>query len=303
MTRLLLLFVFVFAFATLPAHADEIEAPSAMPETLTITPPTGWSMLPGLSKSVAQSTSESDLFGVDEAFQSGALAHARANLGALYLTWATSVRTQAVPETTIRHAFDDLHSAPALANSKAGATDEVLYRERSYDGIVEMRFEWVHIGNDTMNLERALAWKDEDALVHLVSAKCVLARATITESRPKCQTALDSLHLTEHSVRSPLRALPAPSMVQQEEPEDFVVPELKTGDVVPGASLGEAPTQRGEVLYQGPPKPESDSNNRIIIAIGILLLGVAFWLTTRSGPSATSEETMESEEDEEEIEE
>ncbi len=296
MTRIVLLLL--IALATQPVLADEIKAPALLPKTLAIAPPTGWTLLPGLSRSIAQSTSESDLFGPDEAFQSGALAYAQANLGALYVSWATSVRTQATPEASIRHAFDDLHGAPFLANSRAGSTKEMLYRERSYDGIVEMRFEWAHVGNDTMNLERALAWKNDNALVYLVSAKCVLARATIGKSRPLCQTALDSLHLTEHSERSPLRALPNPDMVQQELPEDFVVPALKTGDVVPGASLGVAPTQRGEVLYQGP-KPERDSNNRIIIAIGVLLLGVAVWLTTRSGPSTASEESEENEEESE----
>ena len=300
MTRIVLLLL--VALATQPVLADELQAPTPLPNTLAIAPPTGWTLLPGLSRSVAQSTSESDLFGPEEAFQSGALAYAQANLGALYLSWATSVRTQTSPETSIRHAFNDVHEAPFLANSKAGSTREMLYRERSYDGIVEMRFEWAHIGNDTVNVERVLGWKDDDALVYLASAKCVLARTTIARSRPLCQAALDSLHLTKHSAHSPLLALPAPDIVQQEPTEDFVVPELKTGDVVRGASLGAAPTQRGEVLYQGP-KPERDSNNRIIIAIGVLLLGVAVWLTSRSGPSTASEESREDEEDEEDEEE
>ncbi len=293
MIRSIALFSIAFSLCLIAAVA-KAELPElrtgAAPATLSLSSPAGWDHLPGLSETVAQSASEADFFGPDETFESGAMAYGRANRGALYLTWIDSLRTQPSAESSIRTAFDELHHAPYLASPEPGSTQEVTYRERMFDGVAEMRFEWAHMSNGTVNVLRALGWKDAEARVHVAVAECVLQSEGIGESRPLCDTALDSLALTDKAAHETLAALPEPTAIGDMKPEEFSVPKLKTSETLPSDSLGAAPAQMGEVLYQGRPKPKSENNNRTIIAIGALLLAVAFYLTTRSAPTDSSEE-------------
>jgi hypothetical protein len=287
--------VLCLAAATLRADEPPEPPPLKSPATLSFAAPTSWSLLPGLSKTVSQSASEADFFGEDEPFESGAMAYGRANRGALYVTWIDSLRTQPVAEAAIRNAFDELHEAPYLASPEAGSTQEVSYRERIFDGVAEMRFEWAHMSNGTVNVVRVLGWKDSEARVHLAVAECVLQSESIGESRPFCDTALESLVLTKEAAHETLAGLPEPTSVGARAPEYFVVPKLKTSENLPSDSLGVAPSQMGEVLYKGRPKSKSDNNNRTIIAIGVLLLAAAFYLTTRSTPTPSDEDEEDSE--------
>lgn len=290
----------VLCFAAAKLQADELPAPPPLksPASISFTSPAGWDLLPGLSKTVAQSVSEADYFGEDEAFESGAMAYGRANRGALYVTWIDSLRTQPVAETSVRMAFDEMHQAPYLASPEAGSTQEVSYRERIFDGVAEMRFEWAHMSNGTVNVVRALGWKDADARVHLAVAECVLQSESIGESRPLCDTALESLALTKVAAHQTLAGLSEPAAVGMRAPEDFVVPKLKTSEILPSDSLGAAPSQMGEVLYKGRPPSKSDNNNRTLIAIGVLLLGVAVYLTTRTPPGQRKEDDDDGDSDE-----
>jgi hypothetical protein len=84
-----------------------------------------------------------------------------------------------------------------------------------------------------------------------------------------------------------LGALAEPAPAGPARHNDYEVPELATGDAVPAeavprASLGAPPSQVGEVLYDGRGNSKGDNNNRTVIAIGVLLLGIAVWLTMRS---------------------
>lgn len=288
------------AMADQPATPAPAAPAAAAPASLTIETPNGWDHLPGLSRTVAQSASETDFFGVDEAFQSGALAYGRANRGALYLTWADTVRTQPSPEASVRAAFDELHQAPYLASPEPGSTQEVAYRERNFDGVAEMQFEWAHMSNGTINVLRALGWKDANNRVHLAVAECVLQSESIGEFRPHCETSLGSLSLTKESGYQALSTLPDPKRVGSAALADFEVPKLKTGDLSPSDTMSTAPAQMGEVLYQGRPKTKEDNNNRFLIAIGVLLLGVAVYLTTRSTPGAKGEDQAEDESEDDE---
>jgi len=275
------------------ARGDEMPAPPLVPKTLHITAPSGWDGLPGLSLTVATSAAETDFLGDHEATNSGAVAYGRASQGALYLTWVDSVRTQPSPEARIRHAFDELHQAPYVASPEVGSTQEVLYRESQSEGVAEMRFEWSHMSNETVNILRALAWKDKSAHIHLAIAECVLMSENISESRPLCDQALDSLGLASQDAIAPLLALPEPAPQEAVPDQNIEVPELTTGTAIPGASLGDVPTEMGKVLYEGRPPSKSNSSNRFIIAIGVLLLGVAFWLTTRSPHRSEDEDSEE----------
>lgn len=276
------------------ALADELPIPEPveLPNTISIQPPEGWSLLPGLSRTVARSASDTDFFGDNERFESGALAYGRVDRGALYVTWLDSLRTQPVAENTLRIAFDEIHQAPFLASPEPGSTQEVSYRESIASGVAEMRFEWAHLSNGTVNVVRALGWKDGDARVHLAIAECVLQSESIAESRPSCSATLDALSLTKESRYDPLAPLPESSATTARAPEDYTVPELETSEMLPVDSLGVAPAQMGEVLYQGPPKSKEGNDNRFIIAVGVLLLLVAFYLTTRPGPKSESEEEL-----------
>ncbi|MCP4449450.1 MAG: hypothetical protein GY811_29565 [Myxococcales bacterium] len=288
------------SFAPTGASA-ELEPPNEevrkLPSTLSIGTPDGWGVLEGLSNTVSQSVSETNFFGKEEPFSSGAIAYGRANRGVVYVTWVISLRSQPVAAESVRLAFDELHQSPSLANHDPGSTQEVSYRERIFDGVAELRFEWAHMDNGTVNIVRALGWKDANARVHLALAECVLQSESIAESRPLCETSLDSLVLTKESNHETLASLPEPKTLGQMAPADFTVPKLKTSEVLPSDSLGAAPAQMGEVLYQGRPKSKEDNNNRFVIAIGVLLLGIAFWLTTRSTPGA-AEDKEEGESDE-----
>jgi hypothetical protein len=271
------------ALAPPAAGAEEPPAP-ALPSQLSIDPPAGWDLLPGLSRKIAVTAEQSDYFGA-EACESGALAYGRANQGALYLTWVSTLDSVASPESSVRAALDALHEAPYLASPEAGSTQELAYRERSFDGVAEMSFEWAHMANGTVNLTRTLAWRDHKARVHLASAECVLQSESIGESRPLCEKALASLHLEPAAEPGTLAALPTPRPIGPAARQDFDIPELETPEPGSAPSLNAAPQEPGRVLYQGPQSgADEGSNNRLFIGVGVLLLVVAFWLTTRSRP-------------------
>ena len=137
MTRLCtFLFTFLCLAPLLAATAAWAQQPEAvkLPDHLVIEAPTGWSPLPGLSKKLSRTASLTSYFG-DEPVRSGAVAYGRANQGALYLTWVDSTAALASPEAALRSAFDDLHEAPFLASTEAGAAQEILYRERSANNV------------------------------------------------------------------------------------------------------------------------------------------------------------------------
>lgn len=284
MPILVLLALFAGSLATPVGHADQLPVPS-LPESLSIEAPAGWDLLPGLSAKIALTSEQSAHFG-EEPSTGGALAYGRANRGALYLTWVDGVTAHPSPEAAIRLAFDGLHESPFLAATEAGAAQEVLYREKNTAGVAELNFEWAHMKNDTVNVVRALGWKDQEGRIHLAIGECVLHNESVGESRPLCEGALAGLHLNKIVKLEPLRALTEPKAVGRIAPEDLTVPELETGESAPkGPSLGTPPSQMGEVLYTGPPPASNqDKSNRILIGIGILLLAAAFWLTTRSKP-------------------
>ena len=267
------------------------------PTAVTIEAPKGWDLMPGHSAKIATTASQTAYFG-DEPIQTGAQAYRRTDQGALYLTWVDSTRAHPSPESALRHALDELHEAPFLATADPGSTQEILYRERNFDGVAEMRFEWSHQKNETVNLVRTLGWKDTNGRVHLVIAECVLQSENAQETRPLCQAALDSLHLTTAANHEAIRSLAPPKQVGSVlHAEDIQVPKLTTGDLSAGSTMGAPPSEIGEVLYNGPPPPANkDKSNRFLIAIGILLLGAAFYLTTRSkdNDSAPAEDASDS---------
>jgi hypothetical protein len=264
------------------AQSLRIAEPLA-PTAVTIEAPKGWDLMPGHSAKIATTASQTAYFG-EEPIQSGAQAYRRADQGALYLTWVDSTRAHPSPEAALRHALDELHEAPFLATTDPDSTQEILYRERNFDGVAEMRFEWSHQKNETINLQRTLGWKDTNGRVHLAIAECVLQSENAQETRPLCQAALDSLHLTTAANYEAIRSLAPPKRVGSVlHAEDIQVPKLTTGDLPAGSTMGAPPSEIGEVLYNGPPPPaKKDKSNRFLVAIGILLLGAAFYLTTRS---------------------
>jgi hypothetical protein len=295
LTFALLLF-FASGFST--AQADQPAEPPSLPPELSLEAPAGWDLLPGLSAKIAETSAQTAYF-ADEPVGGGALAYGRANRGALYLTWVDSKAAHPSPESALRVAFDGIHESPFLATSEAGSTQEVLYRERSFDGVAELNFEWAHLNNETVNIVRALGWKDQDGRIHLAITECVLHNESVGESRPLCDSAQASLHLAEGVKHEALRSLAEPKTVGSIRAEDMTVPKLESGDLPASPSLNSVPKQMGEVLYRGPPPPSNqDKSNRVLIGIGVLLLAAAFWLTTRSrsGDSSSSDDE-ESDED------
>jgi hypothetical protein len=266
------------------SQADEVALPT-LPAHLSVDPPVGWDLLPGLSAKIAQTSEQTAHFG-EEASTGGALAYGRANRGALYLTWVDGVAAHPSPEAAIRLAFDGVHESPFLAATEAGAVQEVLYREKNSGSLAELNFEWAHMNNDTVNVVRALGWKDQSGRVHLAIGECVLHNESVGESRPLCESALASLHLGKDVKLEALQALAEPKAVGAAAAQDLTVPELESDEPAhKGPSLNAVPPNVGEVLYTGPPPPTNqDKSNRILIGLGILLLGAAFWLTTRSKP-------------------
>jgi LPXTG-motif cell wall-anchored protein len=287
------------------ARADSIGAPPELPDSLALEAPSNWGLLPGQSQKITLTASQTSYFG-DEPTVASAIAYGHANHGALYLTWVDTTRAHPSPEAGLRAAFDNLHESPFLATTDSASTQEVLYRERNFDGVAELRFEWAHLNNDTVNLLRALGWKDADGRVHLAIAECVLSSESVSESRPLCDAALESLHLTRAARHEALRSLAPPKTVGSAlHAEDIVVPKLELGEAPPTSSIGTAPADMGEVLYRGAAPPaREDKSNRFLIAIGLLLLGAAFWLTTRSkeavvGASTSSEDEAEAKSEDE----
>ncbi|MBL4637234.1 MAG: hypothetical protein JKY56_25490 [Kofleriaceae bacterium] len=292
--RLLLTLLSVGALSslTLPlADADDEPIPAspdirqpAIPDHLSIEVPSSFSPLPGLSKAVATTAGQTNYFDAELA-TGGAVAFGRANRGALYLTWVRSDRVIVEAEKVLRIALDNLHRAPFDANSP-NTIEEKYYRESVHGGLSEMRWEWLHQANETINVVRVLAWKDSDSHIHLAIAECIFAQKGDDTFRDECQETLDSLALGESASISNLSALAAPIVAPTAIPEDFAVPKLKTGNLEVPSNLSAPPSQMGDVLYRGKPKPSSeDPNNRIFIGIGICLLGLAIYLTTRSNPN------------------
>ncbi len=266
----------------IPASAD-ISQP-AIPEHLSIEVPSSFSPLPGLSKAIATTAGQTNYFDA-ELSTGGAVAFGRANRGALYITWVNSDRVIVEAEKLLRVALDNLHRAPFDANPP-NTIEEKHYRESALGGLNEMRWEWVHQANETINVVRVLAWKDNDSHIHLAIAECIFAQKGDTTFRDECQETLDSLALSKTASISTLSALAAPIVAPTGVPEDFSVPKLKTGNLEVPSSLSAPPTQMGDVLYRGKAKPGSDdSDNRIFIGIGIFLLALAIYLTTRSSPN------------------
>lgn len=291
-TILIFLFSMILIAPAWAIRAPMPEAPAGPPPQLAIDVPLGWQLLPGLSNKLSATANDTTYF-PSEPSKNAAIAYGRANRGALYLTWADSIRVTLSPETALRASFDAIHQAPYLASPEAGSTQEVSYRERSFDGLAELRFEWAHMSNGTVNIVRAIGWKDKDARVHLAIAECVLPNDMSSESRPLCESALDSLRLTKAD-HKPLAALPEPGPAGPQRSDDFEVPALETRDELPAppasAALNAPPSQVGEVLYDGRNKSDSGSDNRIIIAIGVLLLAAAVYLTTRSRSNESDED-------------
>ncbi len=288
MMHRLALALLLLVLLTATGHALLAPEPPSTPAHLAMDAPAGWQLLPGLSKKLTDTALANEHFG-SEPYTSAALAYGRANQGALYLTWVDSVRAMPSPEETLRSSFDALHQAPYLASPEAGSTQEISYRERSFDGVAEVSFEWAHMSNETVNIVRALGWKDHDARVHLAIAECVLPNDMVSESRPLCEAALASLRLSKAD-HEPLLALAAPAPSGPMVAEKFDVPELQTGeelpsDVAPSPSMRERPSAMGDVLYQGRPKNTAKESNRTVIAIGLALLALAIYLTTRSRKS------------------
>ncbi len=291
----LFLLLLLLAMSSSTALAIEPKTTRTLPPELSMDTPSSWGLLPGKSDKITTTATQTAYFG-EEPILASALAYGHANHGALYLTWVATTAAHASPEAAIRDAFDNLHEAPFLATSDPGSTQEVLYRERSIEGTWEMRFEWAHLNNDTVNLVRAIGWKDSNGRLHLAIAECVLSSESVNEARPLCESSLDSLHLTSAAQHAALRSLAAPKDVGGGlRAEDIKIPKLETGKPPAGTSIGEAPKNMGEVLYRGrSPAKDSDQSNRFIIAIGILLLAAAFFLTTRSKDSkGTSSEESE----------
>jgi hypothetical protein len=280
------------ALAQSTAQSDSVPAPvSDPPASISLAAPEGWDLMPGHSEKISTTASQTAYFG-EEPISTGALAYRRADQGALYLTWVDSTRAHPSPEAGLRTAFDELHEAPFLATTERESTQEILYRERNFDGVAELRFEWAHLNNDTVNLVRALGWKDSDGRVHLAIAECVLHSENAPEVRPICQTALEGLHLNKAANHKALRSLTPPKRVGDGlRAEDIQVPKLTTGETSPGSTMGSPPRNIGEVLYNGPPPPAAkDKSNRFFIAIGVLLLIAAVWLTSRSNDSSSPED-------------
>ena len=269
----------------IPVNPDNPDkSQPVVPEHLSIEVPSSFSPLPGLSKAVATTAGQTSYFGA-ELSTGGAVAFGRANRGALYLTWVRSDRVIVEPEKVLRDALDSLHRAPFDANPR-NTIEEKHYREGVHGGFSEMRWEWTHKGNETVNVVRALAWKDTDSHIHLEIAECIFAQKGDDSFRSQCEESLDSLVLSKSASISNLSALAAPIVAPTGVPEDFAIPKLETGNLEVPSSLGTPPSQMGDVLYQGKPKPSSgDPNNRIYIGIGIFLLGLAIYLTTRSNPN------------------
>ncbi len=263
--------------------SDDVGQPS-IPENLSIEVPSSFSPLPGLSKAIATTSGQTNYFDA-ELSTGGAVAFGRANRGALYITWVRSDRVIVAAEKLLRVALDNLHRAPFDANPP-NTIEEKYYRESAHGGLAEMRWEWVHQANETINVVRVLAWKDDDSHIHLAIAECIFAQKGDDTFRNECQETLDSLALSKSASIATLSALAAPIVAPTGIPEDFSVPKLKTGNLEVPSSLNAPPTQMGDVLYRGKPKPSSeDSDNRIFIGIGIFLLGLAIYLTTRSNPN------------------
>lgn len=283
----LLVIASLLCVAAVEAEQPAVPAPS-LPPQLSLEAPPGWDLLPGLSAKIAETSAQTAYFG-EEPASGGAMAYGRANRGALYFTWVDGQSAHPSPESALRGAFDGVHESPFLATSDAGSTQEVLYRERNFDGVAELNFEWAHMNNDTVNVVRALGWKSDDGRVHLAIAECVLHNESVGEFRPLCEAALASLHLTKEVKHEPLRSLAAPKLIGKLGAEDMKVPKLQSGESPSSPSINSAPAQMGEVLYRGPPAATSqDKSNRVLIGIGVLLLAAAFWLTTRSKPGDSS---------------
>ncbi len=280
------------ASAALDAHAQSPDAASpapalpTFPEHLSIEVPNAWSLLPGLSKSLTETASETSYFG-SEASRSQAIAHGRASRGALYVTWVKSDAAIIDAEQALRDAFDSLHEAPYLA-SAAGSTQEISYRERGFDGVSEMTWEWAHMENQTINMVRVLGWRDDSSHLHLDIAECLFPKDVAAANRPLCEASLASMQLAASTTRTALQALAAPRNIVPIAKADLSVPKLKTENLS-DLSVGLPPKEIGEVLYTGKaPTPKEDNSNRIFIGIGIALLGLAVWLTTRSDNEAKS---------------
>lgn len=281
------------------AHADAV-AETETPAYLAFDAPAQWTHLPGLSGKLAITAMEAEFFGA-ETSQAGVIAYGRVNQGALYITWIDSLRPIPTAALTMRGAFDSIHESPFQANLEAGAIEELSYRERSFDGVAEMTFEWTHLGNGTHNLNRAMGWIDgETGILHLAIAECVFPTQDNNEARTTCDKALASLHLAPTASITKLGQLAPPKRVGGAQGGKLEVPPLETGELsVPTATMGPAPSTPGRVLYDGrSPKEESDGSNRYLIGIGAVLLGIAAWLTTRNRESEKRDDEGESDEQE-----
>ena len=105
------------------------------------------------------------------------------------------------------------------------------------------------MNNDTVNIIRALGYKDDDGRVHLSMGECVMPNETAGEARPLCEAALESLRLADGITLATLRSLAEPRSVGTMKTEELTVPKLRTGEQIDSATLGPPPGQQGKILY------------------------------------------------------
>jgi hypothetical protein len=270
------------------ATARAQEGPTlALPDSIAFTVPDGWAALPGHSERIASLGNGAELF--ETASTTGAAAYARASRGALYIVWTDGQAASPSGPADIRSAFDVIHQATSAVDP-IGSTKEVEYRERVFDNTAELRFEWAHLSNETVNLVRALAYVDPDGRVHVVQGECVFHTEEVERSRPDCVEAIESLRLTDRAQRAPLDSIPVPA-APDEETQRFPLGDNGKGTLTTPPELGVAPEGGGVVLHREEEPEKSDLLKKVLMGIGLALVGLAFYFTTRRRPDEDRQET------------
>ena len=263
-----------------PAWAD-----AGRPAWLRAQPPAGWERLDSLSRNVATSLEQLQLFG-ELPVAAGAEAFAQPGVGAFYLSWLVADAAAPSPGQAIRLALDGVRHGREQSSPQAGSTEELSWDERvEGDRVAEALHHWRHLSNETTTVTRVFGWASTAGAPRLVRAECVLS-AGEAEAEKACRAALAAVRIeVPPAEAAALGPLPASAAAGQ-EPGGLALPGGEAagaaGAAGPAGSIGPAPAGDQKVLYQGPP-PEArrDPLGRWLVLGGGALVVLALVLTYR----------------------
>ncbi len=265
MKRILLAIMCVGLLSTTAsAQADD---EMKRPAWFAVTPPAGWLKDTAQSRTIAASSFDKNAFREPRLAGGASVFVPREGGVLLIVSWLNGTQEIKNGGVAVR---DHLQQIREVQQEASGG--KLGWKSQVAANVAQVRFQWSN-PDQIAAFARSFVWFTLENRVRLVTAECRL-RVSVSEAlRKACVGAIAGLRLqVSVSQRAPLELAP---------PTNEKGKKVKPGQDIPSTKIGAPGAGRPSVVHQETPKKQKSNDQWLLIA-GVVVVLIAFYLSTRS---------------------